>query len=298
VPTRGENGFAELKTRLRGAAFILRSRSPELVRQELFAFLTVYQSLCSLRAEAAQASGIDPGRISLTVAVRIARDHAGSQTAVTLHSVAQARRRAIRDVLPGMTDDPDAGGQPTELEVRADQELAAQILAASVLAPLNLLGPAGAVLATISTPIATKIASWVVVKLAERRVKHAAETVLDAAEAAKLPLDEFIDRAVSDDRRHELLSRTLFIAQDTALRNKRRALGRALAAGVMGDDTKVDEELLFIRAVADVDEMHIRLLQRMLHPGPIGAVGLRGRPMRSHRLILTWRLAYWRFPGR
>jgi hypothetical protein len=94
-----ENGFAELKTRLRGAAFILRSRSPELVRQELFALLTVYQSLCSLRAEAAQASGIDPDRISLTVAVRIARDHAGSQTAVTLHSVAQARRRAIRDVL-------------------------------------------------------------------------------------------------------------------------------------------------------------------------------------------------------
>ena len=94
-----ENGFAELKTRLRGAAFILRSRSPELVRQELFAFLTVCQSLCSLRAEAAQASGIDPDRISLTVAVRIARDHAGSQTAVTLHSVAQARRRAIRDVL-------------------------------------------------------------------------------------------------------------------------------------------------------------------------------------------------------
>jgi hypothetical protein len=173
-----------------------------------------------------------------------------------------------------MTDDPDAGGQPTELEVRADQELAAQILAASVLAPLNLLGPAGAVLATISTPIATKIASWVVVKLAERRVKHAAETVLDAAEAAKLPLDEFIDKAVSDDRRHELLARTLFIAQDTALRNKRRALGRALAAGVMGDDAKVDEELLFIRAVADVDEMHIRLLQRMLNPGPIGGGGL------------------------
>jgi IS4 transposase len=28
-----ENGYAELRTRLRGAAFILRSRSPELVRQ-------------------------------------------------------------------------------------------------------------------------------------------------------------------------------------------------------------------------------------------------------------------------
>jgi hypothetical protein len=67
---------------------------------------------------------------------------------------------------------------------------------------------------------------------------------------------------VADDRRHELFARTLTIAQDTALRNKRRALGRALAAGVMGDDARIDEELLFIRAVADIDELHIRVLAR------------------------------------
>jgi hypothetical protein len=47
-----------------------------------------------------------------------------------------------------------------------------------------------------------------------------------------MPLPEFIDKAVSDDRRQELFARTLTVAQDTALRNKRRALGRALAAGV------------------------------------------------------------------
>jgi hypothetical protein len=98
-----ENSYAELKTRLRGAAFILRSRSPELVRQELFAFLTVYQALCSLEAEAARTAGIDPDRISFTVTVRIARDHASSQTAITSHSIAQARRRAIRDLLSDLS---------------------------------------------------------------------------------------------------------------------------------------------------------------------------------------------------
>jgi hypothetical protein len=41
-----ELGYGELKTRLRGAAVILRSRSPELVGQEMFAFLIVYQALC------------------------------------------------------------------------------------------------------------------------------------------------------------------------------------------------------------------------------------------------------------
>ena len=42
----------------------MRSRSPELVRQELFAFLAVCQALCALEAEAARTAGIDPGRIS------------------------------------------------------------------------------------------------------------------------------------------------------------------------------------------------------------------------------------------
>ena len=54
-------------------------------------------------------------------------------------------------------------------------------------------------------------------------------------------------KAVSDDRRHELLARALGIAQDAALRDKRRALGRALAAGIAGDDARIDDELLFIR---------------------------------------------------
>jgi hypothetical protein len=90
-----ENGYGELKTRLRGASFILRSRSPELVRQELFAFLTVYQALCALKAEAARTAGIDPDRISFTVTVRIARDHASSSTP----GFSQARGQAIRDIL-------------------------------------------------------------------------------------------------------------------------------------------------------------------------------------------------------
>ena len=94
-----ENGYAELKTRLRGAAFILRSRSPELVCQEMFAFLTVYQALCALEAEAARQAGIDPDRISFTVTVRVARDHAASHITITPHSLDLARRQAIGDLL-------------------------------------------------------------------------------------------------------------------------------------------------------------------------------------------------------
>jgi hypothetical protein len=94
-----ENSYAELKNRLRGAAFILRSKSPELVCQEVFAFLTVYQALCALRLQAAQHAGIDPDRISFTVTVRIARDHASSPASHTPPGLARARRQAIGDLL-------------------------------------------------------------------------------------------------------------------------------------------------------------------------------------------------------
>jgi hypothetical protein len=91
-----ENGYSELKTRLRGAAFILRSKVPDLVCQELFALLTIYQALCSLKTEAAEKAGIDPDRVSFTVTVRIARDHAASPRP---ENQSQNRRDAIRDIL-------------------------------------------------------------------------------------------------------------------------------------------------------------------------------------------------------
>jgi hypothetical protein len=89
-----ETGYGELKTRLRGAGFMLRSRTPELVEQELFAFLIVYQVLSEVRAQAAGTAGLDPDRISFTVALRSARDVIG--LAIT---PGQALRDLIADLL-------------------------------------------------------------------------------------------------------------------------------------------------------------------------------------------------------
>jgi hypothetical protein len=94
-----ESSYQELKTRLRGAEFILRSKSPDLVRQELFAFLTVYQALCSLKADAARDADLDPDRISFTVTVRLARIEVINQAAATPVTLQHARAQAIRDLL-------------------------------------------------------------------------------------------------------------------------------------------------------------------------------------------------------
>jgi hypothetical protein len=65
----------------------------------MLAFLTVYQALCALETEAARQAGIDPDRISFTVTVRIARDHAASNAIITPRSLNLARRQAIGDLL-------------------------------------------------------------------------------------------------------------------------------------------------------------------------------------------------------
>lgn len=91
-----ETSYGELKTRLRGAEFTLRSRSPDLASQELYAFLTIYQALCALRADAARTAGTDPDRISFTVTIRIARDHAATAQPAGQD---QARRHAITDII-------------------------------------------------------------------------------------------------------------------------------------------------------------------------------------------------------
>jgi hypothetical protein len=68
-----ETSNDQLKTHLRGPGKILRSKLPELVHQEIWAWLLVHYALSALAAQAAQAVDLDPDRISFTRVLRIAR---------------------------------------------------------------------------------------------------------------------------------------------------------------------------------------------------------------------------------
>lgn len=68
-----ETAFYGLKVTLRGSGRILRSRTVDGIRQELFGMLVVYQAARRIAADAAAETGIDPDRISLTVTLRTAR---------------------------------------------------------------------------------------------------------------------------------------------------------------------------------------------------------------------------------
>jgi hypothetical protein len=68
-----ETSNDQLKTHLRGPGRILRSKLPDLVIQEIWAWLLVHYALAVLTTRAAEAANIDPDRVSFTRALRIAR---------------------------------------------------------------------------------------------------------------------------------------------------------------------------------------------------------------------------------
>jgi len=98
-----EGSYCELKVRLKGAGFALRSKSPDLVCQEMYALLAVYHALCSLQARAAATAGIDPGSISFTVTLRAVRDQANSNDIITRPGMLG---RALTWVITDMLADP------------------------------------------------------------------------------------------------------------------------------------------------------------------------------------------------
>jgi Insertion element 4 transposase N-terminal/Transposase DDE domain len=64
-----ETCFDELETSIRGGAtVVLRSKSPPMIRQEIYAMLCCYQAIRVLISRAAGDSGTDPLRVSFTVA--------------------------------------------------------------------------------------------------------------------------------------------------------------------------------------------------------------------------------------
>jgi hypothetical protein len=68
-----ETANDQLKTHLRGPGRVLRSRLPDLVRQEIWAWLTVHYAIAVLIARAAEAADLDPDRVSFTRVLRIVR---------------------------------------------------------------------------------------------------------------------------------------------------------------------------------------------------------------------------------
>jgi hypothetical protein len=74
-----EQAFDELKTHQRGPRAVLRSKSPDLVYQEIWGHLCCHYAIRTLMAETAAAGGHDPDRVSFVAALRISRSSLAHQ---------------------------------------------------------------------------------------------------------------------------------------------------------------------------------------------------------------------------
>ena len=68
-----ETGNRQLKTYLRGPGRVLRSESPDMVRQEIYGYLLTHYAISALICQAATEAGIDPDRVKFKRTVRILR---------------------------------------------------------------------------------------------------------------------------------------------------------------------------------------------------------------------------------
>jgi len=74
-----ESSLAEIETRQRGSYRVLRSHSPEMVRQEIWALLLTHYAIRALMYEASDPDGLDPLRMSFIRTLRIVRRHVTGQ---------------------------------------------------------------------------------------------------------------------------------------------------------------------------------------------------------------------------
>ena len=85
-----ENVFDEFKTHLRGRQAVLRSKTPELVEQELYGFLLAHFAIRGLMHEAALRADLDPDHLSFIHTVRVVRRKLPTFAAIPPSALAHA----------------------------------------------------------------------------------------------------------------------------------------------------------------------------------------------------------------
>lgn len=91
-----ETALDELKTHLRGAQIVLRSKTPELVKQEFFGLLMAHFAIRGLMHEAALKADEDPDRLSFLHAVRVVQRRMARYVAIPPSAQESPARRDPR----------------------------------------------------------------------------------------------------------------------------------------------------------------------------------------------------------
>jgi hypothetical protein len=88
----------EIKNHQRGPRVVLRSKKPDGVRQEAYAYLCLHYAIRVLMHDAASSGDLDPDRVSFTRALRAARRSVRSGVGTASHAVDLALQAAIAEI--------------------------------------------------------------------------------------------------------------------------------------------------------------------------------------------------------
>jgi hypothetical protein len=98
-----ETGFREFKTYLRGPSRILRGRTPSLARQELWAYLVIYQAIRAIICATAASHHLDPDQISFTTTLHAIRRTLATARTHPATALAQTENDILATLVPRRT---------------------------------------------------------------------------------------------------------------------------------------------------------------------------------------------------
>lgn len=136
----------------------------------------------------------------------------------------------------------------------------------------TVAGPGGAVLGGAAGAMLEPVMRQVWDELASDSQASARQVLAEASSYSSKTPHEFADRIRQDEERRLLGGIAFAAGSRTRNKDKIRALGRALADGVLADDdARLDETRLILRAMDDLEAPHITALDLLVNyrPGTI-----------------------------
>jgi DNA-binding PadR family transcriptional regulator len=120
-------------------------------------------------------------------------------------------------------------------------------------------GPVGGVAgAAAARPVSELVQkSWA--ELVAFRERNLQTLISETAEQSGIDPEEILRAAAEDPQVNRLFQASLVAAAEALDREKVEALAKCLANGI-GDAARVDEESVMVRALADLDPVHVRVL--------------------------------------
>src|SRR6478609_2159051 len=153
-------------------------------------------------------------------------------------------------------------GSPDEETDKSSRFVEALSQASMAAGGTALGGPEGAALGAFVAPYLTPLVELAWGELRTRHEQNAVAVVARASETLQEDPGALIQRALTDPRQASLLHDALRGAASTLDAQKVDALARCLANG-LEDTARIDQEALIVRALSDLEPIHVRVLARL-----------------------------------